>query len=398
MEMESFKATNLNLLNVLFYPEIGDSLCDKLNDCYRQFTEWVENNGLAKELTVKQSIFFAASTLSEYLQNKQKLFSCASIFFPELPPTSIISQAPDNESIVLELTLLEGLQPGELVTKETSGARWSVFRRDSTKLVFAAGLNAASNYDDILQQSTSSFELAEQILRIERMSFSNVIRQWNYIAQITGGTEVDGKSGQHYQIFNDVRSKYYGTVDFVNGYPAATGIGMEWGGVIIDFVAANSDSIQSIGIKSPVQLDAYIYSKEVLAENCTMSDFSQTTPKFERARLVDICGAKWIFISGTAAIIGQLSDHLNSVEHQTEMTIRNIQRLISAENIRRFGVETVVDPMITYLRVYVKYEDDFETVKQICCKHFTAIPLSFVVADICRPELLLEIEGLAVLQ
>lgn len=396
--MEGFKAANLNLLNVRFYPEAGHGLCDKLNDCYRQFSELIENNGLAKELTVKQSIFFAASSLPEYLQNKQKLVSCASLFFPELPPTSIISQAPDNGSVVLELTLLEGVHPGELVTKETSGVRWSVFSRGSTRLVFAAGLNTEGNYDDMLQQSTSSFELAGQILEAEGMSFSNVVRQWNYIAQITKDIEVDGKSSQHYQIFNDVRSKYYGTADFENGYPAATGIGMDWGGVVIDFVAVNPDAVQSVGIKSPVQFDAYIYSKEVLAENCTVSDFCQTTPKFERARLVNVCGAKWIFISGTAAIVGQESEHQNSVEHQTEMTIDNIRRLISAENIRRFGIETVADPTITYLRVYVKYKADLEAVKQICCKHFTTIPLSFVVADVCRPELLLEIEGQAVLE
>lgn len=396
--MEGFKPANLSLINIRFYPETGGSLCDKLNDCYRQFSELIENNDLSKDSIVKQSIFFKAATLSEFLINKQVLFSCASTFFSVLPPSSIISQAPDNESVMLELTLLEGVRPGELVTKETSGFRWSVFSRGGTRLVFAANLNVDGNYDDILQQSISSFELAETILGAEGMNFSNVIRQWNYISQITKGIEEDGKSSQHYQIFNDVRSKYYGNVDFKDGYPAATGIGMDWGGVIIDFVAANPDAVRSVGIKSPVQSDAYFYSKEVLAENCTMTDFSQTTPKFERARLVNVFGARWIFISGTAAIVGQGSDHQNSVEHQTERTIDNIRRLISAENIRRFGIKTATDPVITYLRVYVKYKSDFEIVRQICSRHFNTIPLSFLVADVCRPELFLEIEGHAVLE
>lgn len=396
--MVGSNTVNLNLLNVRFYPETGSGLCDKLNDCYRQFSEFIENDGLVKELTVKQIIFFAASTQPEYLQNKQKLFSCASTFFPELPPTSIISQVPDNGYLVLELTLLQGALPSELVTKETSGVRWSVFSRGNTKLVFAAGLNADGDHDDMLQQSATSFELAEQILTTEGLRFSDIVRQWNYIAQITKNIEVDGKTSQHYQIFNDVRSKYYGKADFENGYPAATGIGMDWGGVVIDFVAASPDALQSVGIKSPVQFDAYTYSKEVLAENCTMSDFCRTTPKFERARLVDVCGAKWIFISGTAAIVGQESDHEHSVEHQTEMTIDNIRRLISAENIRRFGIEAASDPDINYLRVYVKYKADFEAVKQICRRHFATIPLSFVVADVCRPELLVEIEGHAALE
>ena len=146
--MEGFKAANLNLLNVRFLPETGGSLCGKLNDCYRQFSELVEKNGIKRWFTVKQTIFFKASALPEYLQSKQELFSCANKFFPELPPTSIISQAPDNDSVVLELTLLAGVLPGELVTKEASGVRWSVFSRGRTRLVFAAGVYNEENYDD----------------------------------------------------------------------------------------------------------------------------------------------------------------------------------------------------------------------------------------------------------
>jgi len=388
--------TTVNLSSINFHPEGGSDLSEKLNNCYSQFFSFISNNGLTKDVVVKQTIFIYSENLPEYIQNKQKLFSCAKLFFEELPPTSILPQSPDNESLVLEISFLDGARAGELSYREKGESRWCVFQRGPSKLVFAAGLNSGNKYDDILEQSNNSFELALQILDAEEMSFSNIVRQWNYIAQITANVEKDDKLSQHYQIFNDVRSKYYGKSEFQYGYPAATGIGMDFGGVIIDFIAARFEADHSVvGLKSPVQFDAYTYSKEVLAENCSMSDFCRTTPKFERAKLLNVQDFKCIFISGTAAIVGEESDLENSVEHQTEMTIENIRRLISSSNLNRFKIQCNTDPEITYLRIYVKYISDILPVKQICRKHFKNIPLTFVVADICRPELLVEIEGQA---
>ena len=51
----------------------------------------------------------------------------------------------------------------------------------------------------------------------------------------------------------------------MHGYPAATGIGMTAGGVVIDFLAAVNDQVWPV--KNPVQVDAYKYSNEVLANN-----------------------------------------------------------------------------------------------------------------------------------
>lgn len=397
--MVNISTTNLlDLVSVCFYPVSGLELSGKLADCYSQFFNYLQNNGLSKDQVVKQTIFMSAQNSPEYFQNKQKLFACARRFFSVLPPTSILAQSPGNESVVLEVTIFQEAKPSEISVRERGDTRWSVFQRGKDKLVFAAGLGLKETSEDLLQQSVNSFELAEAILNEEGMDFSNVIRQWNYIEKITCKINHAGKASQHYQIFNDVRSKYYDNANFSNGYPAATGIGMDFGVVCIDFIAARvSEDGLVVGIKSPVQFDAYTYSKEVLAENCAMSDFCRTTPKFERAKLISMGGSKWIFISGTAAIVGQDSDRDNSVEHQTEMTIDNIKQLISVENITKQGVRIAEEPEVTYLRVYVKYKEDLLAVEQICRKHFKDISLSFVVADICRQELLVEMEGHGIL-
>ena len=47
----------------------------------------------------------------------------------------------------------------------------------------------------------------------------------------------------------------------------------------------------------------------------------------------------------------------------------------------------------SYLRAYVKYEHDIPEFKKICQKHYGDIPSLYVVSDICRDNLLVELEG-----
>jgi len=388
----------LNLNNLCFSPETGTTLCEKLADCYRQFAEIATIKGCSKDSIIKQTVFISALSNSEYYQSKEKLFACTKLFFDELPPPSIIAQFPDNGALVLEITYMEGLRPTELIRKQNDNSSWLVFQRGDMKMIFAAGLSRSSENGDIMQQSLDAFKLLQDILVEEKMEFSDIVRQWNYIEQITGIDINNNSTSQHYQIFNDVRSKFYQLACFDHGYPAATGIGMEYGGICIDFIAAKIQNKNSIiGLKSPVQLDAYAYSKEVLAENNTMSDFCRTTPKFERAKILITPENKWIFISGTAAIVGQASIPQLNVEQQTEMTIHNIMSLISTENLQKHGISHVEKASINHLRVYVKYKNDIQQVKDICLNYFPQIPIAFAVADICRPELLVEIEGQAVI-
>jgi len=127
-----------------------------------------------------------------------------------------------------------------------------------------------------------------------------------------------------------------------------------------------------------------------------MCDYCGTTPKFERAKILTYVSNKWVLISGTAAISGQMSDNELSAKHQTEMTIQNILQLISAENLTKHGINSEERATIQSLRVYVKYRKDITEVNAVCTDFFPGLPIMYVIADICRPELLVEIEGFAV--
>ena len=390
--MPHFAVNDLVLNNLCFSPRTGTTLSEKLADCYKQFAESTIN--YTAHSVIRQTVFISAESNSEYHQNKRKLFACAKLFFQDVPPTSIIAQQPDNGSLIVEIVCIQGLKPGELIFKQNDAASWLVLQRNTMKIIIAAGLSETLVSNCILQQSTTAFELLQNILLEEEMEFSDIIRQWNYIEKITAHADYNNSVSQHYQIFNDVRSKFYQLANFENGFPAATGIGMDFGGITIDFIAAKLESKASIlGVKNPVQLDAYNYSEEVLAENSSMMDFCKTTPKFERAKVLITPEGKWIFVSGTAAITGQLSSLQSCIKQQTEMTIQNILSLISRENLHKNGIDCSRDVTLSYLRAYTKHKSDIPLVKEICRKYFPEIPIAFVVADVCRPELLIEIEG-----
>lgn len=47
------------------------------------------------------------------------------------------------------------------------------------------------------------------------------------------------------------------------------------------------------------------------------------------------------------------------------------------------------------IRVYLKRPEDLAKCRSICERRFGVVPAVYAVADICRPELLVEIEGVA---
>jgi len=394
--MTNLLATDVNLNKFCYYPETGSTLHEKLIDCYRQFNEGYLGISISKNSVIKQTVFIAVTDQTEYFQSKQKLLSCAKDFFGELPPTSVLAQSPENGSLAVEFVTIDGLKTEEITYKQNKEVSWLVIQRGGSKIVVTSNLGENSENGNILLQSESSFRQLDEILNLEGMEFSDIIRQWNYIERITDVYDEEKSPSQHYQIFNDVRSKYYQKSRFTNGFPAATGIGSDFGGIIIDVVAAKLENEKSIvAVKSPVQLDAYTYSSEVLADNNTMCDFCRTTPKFERAKILITQEKKWIMISGTAAILGQQSSDQILVSQQTEMTIQNILQLISIENMALHGILVSENARIKSLRVYVKYKNDIQEVKNICERYFPNLQILYVVADICRPELLVEIEGVA---
>ena len=103
------------------------------------------------------------------------------------------------------------------------------------------------------------------------------------------------------------------------------------------------------------------------------------------------------WVSGTASIVNAETVHKGDAMKQTEQTLTNIEKLIAPENFARHGWAdagaTLAD--LAKIHVYVKHPEDFDKVRQVCERRLGRLPIIYAVADVCRPDLLVEIEGVA---
>ena len=376
-------------------PVTGKSFPEQVQSCVEQLSKFIYPEGEARYYITQQTFFISAGSRAEYdersVQIREQLSaSCGSL----LPATSIVSQSPvRGNDVVLELICIRATGDKKVHYKSLSGIAYTVVEQDGYKSVHAAGL-AGTPADSILESSEKAFDNAMKILEAEGLSIHHIIRQWNYIENIS---RVEGFEEEHqnYQVFNDVRSHYYEKGTFDNGYPAATGIGMTTGGVIIDFIALSpSDQISVKPIQNPGQIDAHRYSELVLKGTPSEGLQQKCSPKFERAKLVTIGSGHYIYVSGTASIRGEKTMHVDDVEKQTLTTIENIFQLFSKENQESLGLKFDVSQIrFSHLRAYVKYNKDIPLVKKICESKLNSNSSLFLISDICREDLLVEIEG-----
>lgn len=387
---------------VYIKPEKGSTLRDQLNECFASIKKTLEPNGVPFKYILKQTVFLNAADNDDFYAKKKQIIDAFKDFYKsDFPPTAVVGQPPEEKNLfTFELILLEnGEKEIEVARKDLGDNRYTVVRGPRFKLVYAAGLTAGEAITGTLNQSKDAFEQMKKILENENMDFSHVVRQWNYIENITGSTHLEDGEKQNYQVFNDVRGLYYESSDFTHGYPAATGIGMNYGGVVLEFIAADAPGVMDIlPIDNPLQVDAHHYSDEVLVGKAIEDIPVKAPPKFERAKLLvnKETGACLIYISGTAAIRGQETMAENDVEKQTRVTIENIANLVSPGNLKRYGVLIGQEILpFAYFRVYVKNEADLSRVKQICTPFFKDAPGEYLISDICRESLLVEIEGVA---
>jgi len=227
-------------------------------------------------------------------------------------------------------------------------------------------------------------------------SFEDVVRVWLYQGCIT--EEVDGV--ERYRELNRARTDFFANIAFDhrsiavadNGrpiYPASTGIGTLCHGLITACMALQTDreDVALLPLENPLQISSFDYPKE----------YSAKSPKFARAMAVRSGDFVTTWISGTASIVNSETVCKGDVAGQTEQTLTNIEKLISADNFARLGwadAGATLDDLAR-IHVYVKHAEDYEKVRAICERRLGKLPAIYAVADVCRPDLLVEIEGVA---
>ena len=350
---------------------------------------------IAKELSKIPSssicgvVLCGTNDTTEYhlLLREIKSAICASVG-KNVPVTLIPQHLLPGGGFAMEVYVLEG--EANFQIKEQDGLCYGLVESLDEKILFVEGIPATDFSASVRKQSQEVFAKLNALLSAYGFEVSDIVRQWNYIGNIV--SHKDGK--QNYQEFNDARSAYYAKSEWRNGYPAATGIGSTEGIIVggIAFKKANGAGVYPID--NPLQIAAHIYSKKVLIDDD--ENAVKSTPKFERAKLIETAGGVYCFVSGTAAIRGEESVDPNSAELQTVKTIENIEYLVSKENLVRFGCKPY-ELKYAFLHVFIKHAEDYAAVKAVVERACPQVPTIYSVADVCRSELLVEIEGILTL-
>lgn len=332
--------------------------------------------------------FFGKSEMACYNNDCEIIDSVVNEHFTMLPLTGFVPQPLcDNFTFGVEITCCK---PDFLEFKKFDTVRYAIFGTGFGRSLFIENVKPDSLMQNYAEQSKSVFEKINKIFRLEGFEVQNIVRQWNYIGNITNFEN----DGQHYQLFNDSRSEFYKNAFFEHGYPAATGISMSMNGVFVSVLAVRSTECTIIKpIDNSLQVPAYNYSESVLVNG--KSNQPKTTPKFERGKYVVNGESHVFYVSGTAAIRNETSLNADDAALQTRQTIENIDFLISAENLKQHNIEKNVYLSLSSARVYVKRETDYPLIKAEVEKAWPDTDAIYMLAEVCRRELLVEIEGIA---
>jgi enamine deaminase RidA (YjgF/YER057c/UK114 family) len=285
---------------------------------------------------------------------------------------------------------------GPGVTVEPLSVNATLVGYDGLRWLHTGNVKPAGIDREVQAAALDVFARNGELLSAAGMGWENVVRTWWYL----GGITEAANGTQRYMEMNRARAEAFARLHFGNshmavtpqgaGYPASTGIGMKPGaGLSLATLALQTrrQDVRLLPLENPLQTPAYDYAAR----------YSPQSPKFSRAMALVLPDYVTTWISGTASIVHSEVCHCGDVVAQTEQTLDNMAALIAPENFARHGQSgagaTLRD--LAKVRVYVKRAADVSACRAVCQRRLGNLPAVYVVADVCRPELLVEIEGVA---
>jgi enamine deaminase RidA (YjgF/YER057c/UK114 family) len=213
---------------------------------------------------------------------------------------------------------------------------------------------------------------------LDESAYPHLLRVWNYLPQIN----IDTHGLERYRQFNSARRNVLAAHgrDLTGNVPAACALGSVIGSPLVIYFLASREA--PTAIENPRQVSAYEYPVQYGPK-----------PAFSRASVLRDASGAILFISGTASIVGHQTVHAGDVAAQTRETLVNIEALLGEANrvsaASRFGMETLA------YKVYVRNGADLPLIQsQLHCALGPQTQVVYLQADICRQDLLVEIEAI----
>ena len=196
--------------------------------------------------------------------------------------------------------------------------------------------------------------------------YPHVLRVWNHVRDINRVEH----GLERYRAFSAGRHEAFTKHGYAmrSDLPAASAVGMSAGGVTSYFIASREPAMSA---ENPRQVSAYDYPPR----------YGPRSPSFSRA----MRGAGLVFVSGTASVVGHETKHAGDVARQLEETLVNLDAIVRAAGASELLIA----------KVYVRRRDDYPLIAARLREAMPRTQTMFLHAELCRADLLVEIEAIA---
>ena len=194
----------------------------------------------------------------------------------------------------------------------------------------------------------------------------HLIRIWNHIAGLNDGDD----DAERYRRFCIGRHDAFAAAGWPKRrFPSASGVGMQSGALAVYALAADDAGVQ---VENPRQVSAYDYPRR----------YGPRSPSFARAT----AAAGVLLTAGTSSVVGHLTAHAGDVEAQLDETLINLDAVARAAGAPDLAI-------FDRLKVYLRRRSDYAAVAARLKRELPRAQMLFLRSDICRSDLLVEIEG-----
>ncbi len=212
------------------------------------------------------------------------------------------------------------------------------------------------------------------------------VRFWNHVPFITDPADA---GRDNYMVFNAGRFRafsdwYGGPARFERDVATASATGHWQNDLVVHCLATDA---AGTAVNNPRQVAPYHYSQR----------FGPLPPCFARA--TRLAASKLLLVGGTASVRGEDSVHIDDLASQCREAYVNLAALVSAAIGKKLMPSVKLPGLLaafSELRVYYPDRAHEREIEQSVRENFPNLRgLEMLHADLCRAELLVEIEGVA---